>query len=150
MNAKKSNDSSNGNGHRISVMLVDDDLAFLRITKAVLLAHYRGQVDIVGIACSGEECLKLAQIYVPQVVVMDLDLPEKSGLQTISLLHLLLPETRIIALTFEDQDQLRRVVLALGGSDLISKVEWETYLFPAIDWALTHELPDLFTLPVTA
>ncbi len=149
MNIKKSNHSSNGNGHKISVMLVDGDLAFLRNTKTLLHTHYGDKIDVVGIATSGEECIKLAQLFAPQVVLMDFKMSDRDGLEIISLLHILFPEMRVIALTFDDQKESRRAVLAAGGSDLISKTEMKTYLFPAIEEAMMQDPIDTVMMPMT-
>ncbi len=140
---------SNGNKHKISVMLVDDDPAFLRILKMLLHTHYGDKVDIVGTANSGEECLNLAQVLTPQVVLMDLNMPGIGGLQTIPLLHILFPEMHIIALTCDDREKSRQAVLAAGGSDLIPKSDLKTYLIPAIEWAKEQDLTDTLMLPET-
>ena len=150
MSSKGSNKrSSNGNGHTISVMLVDDDPALLRIMKKLLRQEYRKKVDIVGTASSAEECLSLAQVFIPQVVLMDLNTPGLSGLGTIPLLHILFPEMRVIALAFDGSQKVRQAVLGAGGSDLIDKSNLDTYLIPAIEWAMEQDLTDSLMLPVT-
>lgn len=150
MRIKSQNKSrSNGDGHKLSVMLVDVDLAELRVMRRLLHQKYGESLDIVGIAGSGEECLSLAQAFAPKVVVMDLDMPGLSGLGAIPLLHIIFPETRVIALTFDGKDESRQAVLAAGGSDLIRKSDLETYLIPAIEWAMEQDCTDSLMLPVT-
>ncbi len=150
MSIQQSNyNSSNGDRPKISVMLVDDDPAFLRITNMLLHTHYAEKVDVVGTARNGEECLTVVQTLAPQVIVMDLNMPGMSGLLTIPLLHILFPETRVIALTFDDRDESRRAALAAGASDLISKAEMKTYLFPAIEEAITQDPIDTVMMAVT-
>ncbi len=140
---------STGNGHKTSVMLVDDDPAFLRILKALLLTHYGDKVDIVGTAGSGEECLNLAQLLAPKVVLLDLNMPGMGGLGTIPLLHILFPEMRIIALTHDSREKTRQAVLAAGGSDMIPKSDLKTYLIPAIEWAKEQDFTDALMSPAT-
>ncbi len=139
----------NGKEQKITVMLVDDDPAFLRIIKTLLHIHYGDHVDVVGTASSGEECLNLAQLLAPKIVLMDLNTPGLSGLGVIPLLHILFPETRIIALTLGDRKEFRREVLAAGASDLISKSELKTYLIPAIEAAKKQDFIDTLMMPVT-
>ena len=139
----------NGNGHKISVMLVDDDPAFVRILKSLLRTHYGDKVNIVGSASSGEECLNLAQLLAPQFVLMDLDMLGVGGLGTIPLLHILFPEMRVIALTFDDGKKSRQAVLAAGGCDLISKSDLKTHLIPAIKRAREQGFADALMAPVT-
>ncbi len=137
--------SGNGNGQRgsphpkFSVMLVDDEPTFLRITQLFLQTHYRGEIDILGTANSGEECLSKVQLLAPQIVLMDLNMPGLSGLQTIPLLRIMFPEMRIIALTLNDSETARRAVLAAGGNDLVSKATMSTDLMPAIRRVMSYD-----------
>ena len=74
MNSDESNGHSldeNGS-HKVSVMLVDDAPAFLRVAVALLQTHHRDQLDIVGTARSSEDCIIQAQALAPEVVLMDL------------------------------------------------------------------------------
>lgn len=130
----------NGNGHnKLSVLLVDNDLAFLRIAASLLETRLTDQVNVVGTASSGEDCLVQAQQLVPDLVLMDLQMPGMGGLRTIPLLHVLFPQTRVIALTFDDGERMRQAVLAAGGNDLVSKNTLKTDLVPAIEWALKEK-----------
>ncbi|MBI5652327.1 MAG: response regulator transcription factor, partial [Chloroflexi bacterium] len=98
--------------------------------------HYCDQLDIVGTARSSEECILQAQALAPKVVLIDLDMPGRGGLWAIPLLQILFPETRVIALTFSDDEDSRCAVLAAGGTDLVSKSAWQTDLIPAIQHAV--------------
>ncbi len=135
---KKSRDET-GCEERISVMLVDDDPIFLRITEQLLKTFYGDKIDVVGTAKSGEECLTLAQLLAPEVVLIDLNMPGIGGLGTIPLLHILFPQTRVIALTSDEGDRPRRLVLAAGGRDLVPKSTVRTHLIPAIQRAMKDD-----------
>ena len=129
----------NGSGNedrKVSVLLVDNDRSFLRIASTLLETRYPDAVEIVGIASSGEECLVKAQQLAPEVVLMDLQMPGMGGLRTIPILRLQFPNTRVIALTFDDGERARRAVLAAGGSDLVSKSTLKADLIPAIQRAI--------------
>ena len=127
---------------KISIMLVDDDPAFLTIMQTWLEKRHSGEVEVVGTARSGEDCLALAQLLAPQVVLMDLQMPGMGGLGTIPLLHILFPQTRIIATTSDDSARNRRLVLAAGGHDLVSKSAVRAQLFPAIRRALDIDVAE--------
>jgi DNA-binding NarL/FixJ family response regulator len=75
-------------------------------------------------------------VLAPEVVLMDLNMPGRGGLWAIPLLHILFPETRVIALTLNDGADSRSAVLAAGAADLVSKTAWKTDLIPAIQRAL--------------
>ncbi len=130
---------SNGRG-RISVMLVDDEPAFLRIAQLFLETHYRQEIEILGTAQSGEECLTKAQVLAPQMILIDLNMPGLSGLQTIPLIRIMYPEMRILALTLNDSERSRRAVLAAGGNGLVSKTVMSTELMPTIRRVMADEM----------
>ena len=136
----RGNGNGTRNGHKISVMLVDDDPGFLRITEMMLQIHHGDEIEVIGTAQSGEECLTLAQLLAPEVVLMDLHMPGVGGLGTIPLLHILFPQTRVIALTSDDGERARRLVSAAGGQGLISKSALQTNLFPAIQHAMEQDM----------
>lgn len=126
-------ETSHSNGrHKTSVMLVDDERTFLRIETLFLETHYRNEIHVVGTAGSGEECLAQAQLLAPEVILIDLNMPGLSGLNTIPLLRIMFPEMRIIAMTLNDSETSRRAVLAAGGNELVSKATMSTDLVPAI------------------
>jgi DNA-binding NarL/FixJ family response regulator len=114
----------------ISVLLVDDNRVFLRIATRFLQEH--GDVVVVGAAGGGEEALALAQDLQPDIVVIDLAMPGLSGLVTISLLQVVLPEVGIIALTVLDTKGYRQATLAAGANDFVAKASLDTDLLPAI------------------
>ncbi len=118
--------------HKVTVMLVDDEATFLRIETLFLETHYRNEISIVGTANGGEECLAKAQLLEPELILIDLNMPGLSGLQTIPLLRIMFPETRIIALTLNDGESARRAVLDAGGHELVSKASMSTDLMPTI------------------
>jgi DNA-binding NarL/FixJ family response regulator len=124
---------------KVRVMLVDDDPVFIKIVSAQLRTHHRNELDIVGIARSGEECIIKAQALAPKIVLMDLQMPGRGGLWAIPLLQIIFPETRVIALSHRNDADSRRAVLGAGGTDLVSKTAWKTDLIPAIQRAMESE-----------
>lgn len=128
--------------HKSSVMLVDDDPTFLKIVIHQMRMHHDDELDIIGIATSGEESIDEARLLAPEIVLMDLNMPGQGGLWAIPRLRTLFPKTPVIALTFNDGEETRRAVLAAGGADLVSKVAWKTALIPAIRRAVASREPD--------
>jgi DNA-binding NarL/FixJ family response regulator len=128
-----------GGARKVKVMLVDDDAIFLKVAVDLLERHHRDQLDIVGTATSSEECIIKAQTLAPEVVLIDLNMPGHGGLWAIPLLHILFPETRVIALTSRDGKDARRAVVSAGGVDLVSKMAWKTDLIPAIRRAVDSD-----------
>jgi DNA-binding NarL/FixJ family response regulator len=114
----------------ISVLLVDDNYAFVHIAARFLRAH-RG-VRVAGSFSGGREALSGAQDLQPDVVLVDLAMPDFPGLEVIPRLREVLPGAGIIALTLLDADGYRQAALAAGADDFVSKATLGTDLLPAI------------------
>ncbi len=115
---------------KICVLLVDDHEAFLRVATEFLQRH--DDLTVVGAARGGEEALAQAQDLRPQVILVDLNMPGLSGLETIPRLRAMLPEAGIIALTLLDPKVFRQAALAAGADDFVPKANLGTDLLPAI------------------
>ncbi len=103
----------------ISVLLVDDNATFRQIAARFLQAF--DDVTVVGTAAGGAEALTQAQALRPQVILLDLLMPDVPGLEAIPRLRAALPDVGIIALTLHDADGYRRAALAAGADDFVTK-----------------------------
>jgi len=68
----------------------------------------------------------------PQVILIGLDTPGPTGLETIPRLRKVLPNVGIIALTLLEGNAYRQAALAAGAGDVVRKAELTTDLLPAI------------------
>lgn len=103
----------------INVLLVDDHEIVRRGLKAVL--EERREVRVVGEAGSVRESVELAEQLSPDVVVMDLRLPDGTGVEACREIRSRLPDAKVLILTsYADQDALFSAVLA-GASGYLLK-----------------------------
>ena len=103
----------------INVLLVDDHEIVRRGLKAVL--EERREVRVVGEAGSVRESVELAERLSPDVVVMDLRLPDGTGVEACREIRSRLPDAKVLILTsYADQDALFSAVLA-GASGYVLK-----------------------------
>jgi DNA-binding NarL/FixJ family response regulator len=79
-------------------VLVADDHAVVRQGLRMFLA-LDDDIEIVGEACDGRQAVDLAHELQPDVILMDLLMPELDGIQAITILRREMPDTEIIALT---------------------------------------------------
>lgn len=114
----------------ITVLLVDDNPTFLDIASRFLQGHE--QVTVVGIANGGREAIDKAQQLQPQVILIDLAMPDLAGLDAIPVLRSLLPQVAIIALTLLDTQSYREAAFAAGADGFIAKGDLNAQLLPAI------------------
>jgi len=86
-------------------VLIADDQALIRRGMAMML-DAEADIQVVGQAADGVEAVELAQRLKPDVVLMDLHMPRKSGVLATREITCALPRTRVMVLTTFDRDEL--------------------------------------------
>jgi two-component system nitrate/nitrite response regulator NarL len=112
---------------KIKVLLIDDSSVFVQALVAFLQRH--DDLLIVGTGNNAEQGLALAQQLSPDLVLLDLAMPDVLGLELIPRLRQMLPEAHIIILTLLGY---REVALAAGADEYFTKDQLGTELIPAI------------------
>jgi DNA-binding NarL/FixJ family response regulator len=115
---------------KISVLLVDDHSLVRRGFRRIL--EDEPDMDVVGEAGDGEEAVKLAQKFHPNVVLMDCALPGISGLQATRQILELVPGTSVLMLSMHPEETLVRQALDSGASGYILKNAMDLELGSAI------------------
>src|SRR5262245_65629843 len=90
-------------------ILVVEDHPLLRDRIAELLIE--SGADVVGTACDGTQGIAAATEFQPDVVLLDLSLPDRSGLDVLKMLRRTVTESRVIILTAYDDAELNSVLL---------------------------------------
>ncbi|HBX81726.1 MAG: response regulator transcription factor [Micropruina sp.] len=103
----------------ISVLLVDDD-ALVRTGLRLILGGNSG-IQIVGEATDGEEALAAVHQLHPDVVLMDIRMPNRDGLWATAAINQLPDPPKIVALTTFDSDDLVLKALAAGAIGFLLK-----------------------------
>jgi len=116
----------------VSVLLVDDHRLFLRLVARFLQEQGAAEVAIAGVAYNGHEALTQAQALRPQAILLDLAMPDLSGLEVIPRLRVILPTAAIIVLTGRKAEGYRQAALAAGADGFVSKATLATDLLPTI------------------
>ena len=103
----------------LRILLVDDHEVVRLGLKALLGRHPR--FEVVGEAGTADEALAKARVHKPDVVVMDIRLSGKSGIDATRDIIAVLPETRIIILTSIADDDLLMDAVAAGATGYVLK-----------------------------
>src|SRR5713226_6949726 len=110
---------ANNAGPNIRVLIVDD-FAETRENIRKLL-QFESDIDVVGMARSGREGIQLAKETKPNVVLMDINMPDMDGIQATEIIAKEVPIAQIVIVSVQsDTDYLRRAMLA-GARDFLSK-----------------------------
>jgi two-component system chemotaxis response regulator CheY len=103
-------------GRRIVIV---DDAAFIREVLQHLLT--KAGYEVAGEACDGEEAVTLVKEIQPDLVIMDLVMPKKSGIQATEELISALPKLKVIACSTEGSEMMVMRALEAGCCDYITK-----------------------------
>lgn len=104
-------------GSPIEVLVVDDEPALSELVSMVL--RYEGWE--VATAADGAAAIRRAAAVCPDVVVLDLMLPDMSGLDVLQELRRMRPELPVLLLTAKDSVEDRIAGLSAGGDDYVTK-----------------------------
>ncbi len=113
--------------HRPTTVLIVDDHPVVREGLRALIT--RRDIRVVGEASSAQEALEEARRLRPDVVLMDIRLPDMDGLQATQLIKQELPRTAVIIVTnYQDQDYIRRAVMVGASGYLLKGMPREAYV----------------------
>src|SRR3970282_1029880 len=104
---------------KIKVLIVDV-IAQTRENIRKLL-QFESDIDVVGMARTGKEGIQLAREAKPNVVLMDINMPDMDGTQATEFIVKEVPSAQIVIVSVQsDTDYLRRAMLA-GARDFLPK-----------------------------
>ena len=108
----------------IRILLADDHVLVRNGLSQLLDAQ--ADIEVVGVACDGQEALDMAHVLKPDVVLMDLQMPVVDGITAIAELTARLPDISVIALTtFQEPQQVTAALAAGARGYLVKDVEPE-------------------------
>lgn len=123
----------------IRVLLVDDHSLVRRTVRSLL--ERSGQVNVVGEAKNGVEAVEQAVSLKPDVVVMDVKMPQMDGLQATKAILATEPGIRVVLLSMYSPEDLEGSVLQAGAIAFVPKQVAATELLPAVQMAANDAEP---------
>ena len=103
----------------VKVLVVDDHTLFRRGIAAVLADHE--SLEVVGEALDGLEAIEKAKEIAPDVILMDLNMPNCSGLEATQALQTEMPQVNILVLTVSDKESDLFAAIKFGAKGYILK-----------------------------
>ncbi|OPY63519.1 MAG: Response regulator protein VraR [Pelotomaculum sp. PtaU1.Bin065] len=100
------------------VMLVDDHALFMEGLQYLLKTH---GVNVVGAVKNGRDALAQARQLKPDIILMDIRMPECSGLDVLKLIKAEMPDIRIVMLTTSDENEDLFDAIKYGASGYLLK-----------------------------
>jgi len=139
---------------RVRILLADDHTIVRQGLKLILSAH--ADLEVIGEAANGREAVELADKLRPDVVLMDVQMPELNGIEATRKMAAAHPRIRILVLSMHKESVYVREILKAGARGYILKDAIDTellnavrslargdgYISPAVASALNEKLKD--------
>jgi DNA-binding NarL/FixJ family response regulator len=103
----------------LRVLIVDDHALFRRGLQMVL--QQEEDIEVVGEAADGAEAIEQAVELMPDVVLMDVRMPKRSGIEATQQIRDSLPHAKILMLTISDEEQDLYEAIKAGASGYLLK-----------------------------
>jgi DNA-binding NarL/FixJ family response regulator len=117
-------------GAKIRVLVVDDH-TILRVGLRMML-NAQPDIEVIGEASDGNAAVSEALRLIPDVILMDIAMPDCNGIEATRQVKRLQPETRVLVLTMHENEEYLFQVLRAGASGYILKEAADTELITAI------------------
>ncbi|HSU81321.1 MAG TPA: response regulator transcription factor [Thermoanaerobaculia bacterium] len=141
----------------MKIVIADDHALFRDSLRSLLEAH---GLEVLGEAKNGREAVELARKLKPEVILMDLSMPEMDGLAATKLISADQPEVKVVILTASDEDSKLFEAIKSGAQGyLLKNLESEDFFSlldgvnrgePALTPALARKLLQEFARPAQA
>lgn len=112
-------------------ILIVDDHPMMRDGLAQLIQHEK-DLAVVGQADTAHQALDLVREEKPDLVLVDITLPDKSGLELIKDIQVMYPGTQVLVISMHDEGLYAERVLRAGGRGYVMKQEGGKKLMEAI------------------
>lgn len=111
-------------------VLIVDDQAFIRRGLKALLAE-EPDIRVCGEAQDGRDAVRMVETLLPDVVIMDISMPNVDGLQATRVIREFFPKVQVVTVSQYELDDLG-YVLQFGARDHVPKVAVSKRLIPAL------------------
>ncbi len=113
-------------------LAVIDDHKLIRQMWVKLFAD-NGEIEITGESGTLQEAIEMIKIKRPDIVLLDINLPDASGLDAVPLIRKFSPGTRIIAVSMHNQPAYAKKMLRMGAKGYVTKNSSRDEMFKAIE-----------------
>ncbi|MEY3283702.1 MAG: hypothetical protein RIR86_1715 [Acidobacteriota bacterium] len=145
---------------RTTVLLVDDHAVVRQGFRMIISAE--PDFEVIGEASNGREAVQEAELLQPDIVLMDVSMPELNGIEATRRIVAVAPRTRILALSMHRDSVYVREILRAGASgyllkeagdqDLLTAIravaQGQGYLSPAVSDAVLNDYRKHVTDPI--
>jgi YesN/AraC family two-component response regulator len=116
--------------YRLRVLIADDAREARRGTRMMLAIH--PGVEVIAIAQNGQQAVELAQQHHPDIVIMDINMPEMDGISAMMHIGETEPQTIFIIVSGEEDTRIKQAAVEAGALEFLPK----PFTYEGLDTAL--------------
>lgn len=124
--------------NRIEIILIDDHAILISGLK--LLLQKRDSFQVVGVAKNGQDGMKLYESLKPDLVILDISLPDINGIEVLKQIKKHNAQAKIIVLTMYGDEEHVALIMETGASGYIPKAAVDDELYTAIDTVMRDSI----------
>lgn len=115
----------------LQILIADDNGPVRSAVRMLLESHH--DWNVCGEAADGIEAVELAEVLKPDVIILDISMPQLDGLTATLLIRQRVPDAEIIILTMHESLDLARIAASKGATVYIAKANLTTDLVSVIE-----------------
>lgn len=109
-------------------ILIADDEEIIRNGLKSLVEQSELDIRVAALAADGRQALEMAQAYAPEIILMDINMPEMNGLEAVERIHAFHEDAKIIVISGYDSFEYAQRALHLGVFDyLLKPINFRTF-----------------------
>lgn len=112
-------------------VLIADDHTLMRSGLRLMLSG-QDDIEVIGEASDGKNAIELAELHLPDVILLDISMPEMNGLECLKILSTKIPNSKVILLTMHEDPRYIKEGFSLGAMGYILKKAADDVLYQAI------------------
>ncbi|RWX49857.1 Response regulator receiver domain-containing protein [Candidatus Electrothrix communis] len=120
-------------------IVIADDHSLIRQGIKAMIGQEPG-LQVIAEAADGRELLNILEEVRPDMVIVDISMPQISGIEAVGTIHRLYPAVRILVLTMHSNTQYCYHAVSAGAHGYLLKDDSDTELLPAIQQIRDGEL----------
>jgi DNA-binding NarL/FixJ family response regulator len=122
---------------KVRILIADDHAVIRRGLRAIL--ESQPEWEVCGEAANGREAVEQVKRLKPDVVVLDITMPELNGLEAMRQILKAAPHTEVLILTMHNSEEMSREVLRAGARGFVLKSDADSSLVTAVDTLRQHK-----------
>jgi two-component system, NarL family, nitrate/nitrite response regulator NarL len=139
LNTVDSRQAGSGRSAPIRILLVDDQPLFRRAIATLI--QEQPEFTVVGEAADGREAIEQAQELIPDLIVMDIEMPVMNGIEAVRILRDRMPSIKIVVLTVSESEDYLFEAIRFGAHGYLLKDLRPEQLYELLRAVMRNETP---------